>query len=35
MLEYDQVRPLAKLEPQQQQEAWLVAVQEVGGKVRS
>nr|WP_322666227.1 hypothetical protein [Dendronalium sp. ChiSLP03b]MDZ8209005.1 hypothetical protein [Dendronalium sp. ChiSLP03b] len=30
-----QVRPLAKLEPQQQQEAWQIAVQEAKGKVPS
>ncbi|MBD2468751.1 hypothetical protein [Nostoc sp. FACHB-145] len=30
-----QVRPLAKLEPQQQQEAWQTAVQEAKGKVPS
>jgi hypothetical protein len=28
-----QVRPLTKLEPQQQQEVWQQAVQEAGGKV--
>ncbi|WP_242054704.1 hypothetical protein [Nostoc sp. FACHB-190] len=28
-----QVRPLAKLEPQEQQEAWQTAVEETGGKV--
>lgn len=30
-----QVRPLAKLEPQQQQEVWQAAVEEAGGKVPS
>ncbi|WP_308189256.1 hypothetical protein [Nostoc mirabile] len=28
-----QVRPMTKLEPQQQQQVWLTAVQETGGKV--
>jgi hypothetical protein len=30
-----QVRPLAKLEPQQQQEVWQQAVEQAGGKVPS
>ncbi|MBD2497905.1 hypothetical protein [Nostoc sp. FACHB-280] len=30
-----QVRPLAKLEPEQQQEAWQAAVKEAGGKIPS
>ena len=29
----EQVRPLAKLEPPQQQEVWLKAVEQAGGKV--